>query len=107
MGGSSSPRMSVTYQGLRTAWLRGARNMRYKCLLGSVDLLVAAAGCGSDDVETVATDDAFVAPLADYDTAYDSALWYDGTYDPLTGVFVGQVNPVDGGELDGGVVVPT
>jgi hypothetical protein len=75
-------------------------------------LLVAAAGCGSDDVETVATDDAFVAPLADYDTVYESALWYDGSYDPLTGVFIGQVNPgdaatIDAGEVDGGPSVPT
>ncbi len=86
--------------------------MRYKGLLGVAALLAAAAGCGSDTPETVATTDAFVAPVADYGTVYDSALWYDGLYDPLTGVFVGQVTPgdagtTDAGELDAGAIVPT
>jgi hypothetical protein len=96
--------------GLRAAPPRGARNMRYMCLLGAAGLLVAA-GCSSDDPEIVATSDAFVAPVADFDVVPESALWWDGTYDPLTGVFVGQVTPGDGGadagELDAGAVVPT
>jgi hypothetical protein len=85
--------------------------MRYMCLLGAAALLVAAAGCGSDDPEVVATSGAYVAPLADYDYVYDYSLWYDGVYDPLTGVYIGQVNPgdagVEAGVLDAGAVVPT
>jgi hypothetical protein len=87
--------------------------MRYKCLLGAAALLVTAAGCGSDDPEVVATNDAFVAPLADFDWTYDYAMWYDGFYDPFTGVFVAQVTPgdagatTDAGAPDGGVAVPT
>src|SRR5262249_45629460 len=55
---------------------------------------------------------AFVAPIADYGYVYDSAMWYDGAYDPLTGVYIGQITPgdagvSDAGVLDAGAVVPT
>jgi hypothetical protein len=88
--------------------------MRYKCLLGAAALLVAAAGCGSDNPDVVATSGAFVAPLADFDWAYDYSLWYNGLYDPFTGVFVAQIYPGDaattvdaGVAVDAGAVVPT
>jgi hypothetical protein len=66
--------------------------MRYRSLLGTIVLVLSMGGaCSSDEVATVPYDTTYVAPVIDYDTAAESALWYDAYYDPFTGYVVAQV----------------
>src|SRR4051812_30925572 len=96
MDGSSNNRAGASCRS------EGAEHMRHKLLFGLTASLVAAvAGCGGDDTTTVvATDTAFVAPVADFDPVYDTALWSTGVYDPVSGVFIAQVTSTG----DAGVV---
>jgi hypothetical protein len=88
--------------------------MRYTLLRAMVPSLVALVGaCSSDEnATTVATNATYVAPVADFGITAETALWYDGVYDPLAGIVIAQVTPttgdagivVDGGALDAGAL---
>jgi len=71
----------------------------------AASLFCVVVGCSSDESGVTTTNGTYVAPVADFDVTSDSALWYDGAYDPVTGVVIAQITPTpgDGGIVDGGL----
>ena len=71
--------------------------MRYLSSLGlTASVLAVFAACSSDEGAVVTSPGTYMAPVADYDTALDAAMWDSAVYDPiLIGIVVAQVTPCD------------
>jgi hypothetical protein len=67
----------------------------------TVALVGVLAACSSDEGTVVTAPGTFMAPVVDYDTVVDAAMWDEALYDPiLIGIVVAQVTPSDGGVAD-------
>lgn len=79
--------------------------MRFKSSLALTASLAIIAACSSDEGAVVTSTGSFVAPVADYDTAVDAAMWDSALYDPiLIGIVIAQVTPTDAAvALDGAI----
>jgi hypothetical protein len=70
--------------------------MRYHSSIGLAASLAVLAACSSDEGAVVTAPGTYMAPVADYDTALDTAMWDEAFYDPiLIGIVIAQVTPGD------------